>query len=432
MSGKQTKTNVLILGGGLTGLSAAWHLQDVDHIILEQAPSVGGLAATDNVDGFLFDRGSHVWYTSNHEVDTFVKSLPGVSLKVHQRSAWVHAYDRRIPAPFQGNLFGMPLNVVSDCLTGFCQRTTGQVENFADWLLAAFGAGFYNHFMRPYNTKVWTVSPEELTIDWQNSRVDTPDPRQIIDGAIGLQENRLGENATFYYPQSGGSGSIVSALANGCHSVRCNSNIHRIDPDSKTVYLREDSIRYNSLISTIPLHSLVRLISPPESDVVSAADGLACTKVLLVNIALSRRPGHGFHWIYFPEEKYPYFRVSFPHNYADDICPPGCGSIQAECAFRWDEDVDTDATVASVIRTLAEAEYLEESSISFVNTKLIGPAYVLYDHQRRQNLEIITQSLYSRDVHVAGRFGAWEYINMDACIAAGRNVAACVRRTIDG
>ena len=46
---------VLILGAGLAGLSAAWHLRGRDVLVLERQHEVGGLCRSFREAGFTFD-----------------------------------------------------------------------------------------------------------------------------------------------------------------------------------------------------------------------------------------------------------------------------------------------------------------------------------------------------------------------------------------
>jgi len=57
-----TTSDVIVVGAGLAGLSCAVRLHELGHRIrvFEAADGVGGRVRTDNVDGFLLDRGFQV------------------------------------------------------------------------------------------------------------------------------------------------------------------------------------------------------------------------------------------------------------------------------------------------------------------------------------------------------------------------------------
>ena len=56
---------IVIIGGGLSGLTCATqlHAAGVEFTLLEASDGVGGRVRTDNVDGFLLDRGFQVLLT---------------------------------------------------------------------------------------------------------------------------------------------------------------------------------------------------------------------------------------------------------------------------------------------------------------------------------------------------------------------------------
>jgi protoporphyrinogen oxidase len=50
-------------------------------------------------------------------------------------------------------------------------------------------------------------------------------------------------------------------------------------------------------------------------------------------------------------------------------------------------------------------------------------AYVVYDHDRRANVELIRAWLAQRRIILAGRYSEWEYYNSDHAFLAGRRAA---------
>lgn len=60
---------IVIIGGGLAGLTCATQLHEagIEFVLLEASDSVGGRVRTDNIDGFLLDRGFQVLLTAYPE-----------------------------------------------------------------------------------------------------------------------------------------------------------------------------------------------------------------------------------------------------------------------------------------------------------------------------------------------------------------------------
>jgi UDP-galactopyranose mutase len=53
----------------------------------------------------------------------------------------------------------------------------------------------------------------------------------------------------------------------------------------------------------------------------------------------------------------------------------------------------------------------------------LSPAYVIYDLQHRRSVDLIKDYMESHDIYPCGRFGDWEYLNMDHAILSGKRVA---------
>ena len=76
--------DVVILGGGLSGLAAAYELARAGKkvIVLEKWNDVGGLARTIKVGKFSFDTGPHRWYTKTIHSNAFIRKSFFISFHI--------------------------------------------------------------------------------------------------------------------------------------------------------------------------------------------------------------------------------------------------------------------------------------------------------------------------------------------------------------
>jgi phytoene dehydrogenase-like protein len=107
-------TDVIIVGGGIAGLTAARLLQDrgVDWLLLEASDELGGRIRTDVVDGFRLDRGFQVLLTSYPEAQALL-NYEGLRLCRFEPGS-VHSFRRSNP-PATGSGF---YRSVSGCDSG--------------------------------------------------------------------------------------------------------------------------------------------------------------------------------------------------------------------------------------------------------------------------------------------------------------------------
>jgi glycine/D-amino acid oxidase-like deaminating enzyme len=91
-------TEVIVVGAGLAGLSAARHLEaaGLAVTVLEAAPEVGGRARTDTVDGWRFDHGFQVFDTAYPEPKKLLSTGDRAALDLHRlpNGALVRVGDR--------------------------------------------------------------------------------------------------------------------------------------------------------------------------------------------------------------------------------------------------------------------------------------------------------------------------------------------------
>lgn len=420
---------IVILGAGLAGLSAAYHLKD-NYEIYEKEAKIGGVASSEEINGFIFDYGTHVLHTKNQYVLNLLDSLLGRNLHIQNRTALIYMFNTYIKYPFQANLYGLPASIVKECVLDFVkskfERRISRPKNYAEWLYATFGKSITNYFMIPYSKKMWIVDPKDLTLEWVDIRFPQPTLDEVLEGALNIQKKEFGPNAKFRYPLYNGIQAIANAFASKVKNINLNYEASKIDLKRKKIYFKNgEEVCYDKLISTIPLPELVRIIKEAPTEIRNAAKRLKYTSDFIVNLGIDSSDLPEAHWIYFPEQNFPFLRVSLPHNLSPYTVPAGKKAIQTEIFYSKSKRINKKAIVQHVINSLIKLGFIRNSEdIVSVSTIDIKYAYVIYTHDRKKNVKIIHNFLKKNGVYPAGRFGEWEYLWMDQTILSGKNVTS--------
>lgn len=432
---------VLILGAGLSGLSTAYHLgKDIDYALYEKENVVGGLCRSVNQDGFLFDYTGHLLHLKDRKIFYLVKSLLKDNLAKKTRDSWIYSKDIFTRYPFQANTYGLPVKVVKECVLGFIEARIKKEQGsareniFYDWVMANFGKGIGRHFMFGYNEKLWTIPVKELTSEWLAKYVPTPGITEVITGALTDQHKKFGYNSYFWYPKFHGIQSLPNAFAKRLKNVFLSEKAMNINMRQRTVQFATGTIvRYSKLISTIDLPGLLAMTEDLPNEVKEASRRLKYNSVLNINLGIAPALSNTKHWIYFPEKKYPFYRVGFHSNFASTNHPPNTSAMYIEIAHRPGQDqigneTKGDKIVKQCVDILRRIGLLAANSkVVTVNILLIEPAYCIYDKNRDSSLRMIQNYLKKNGVYSIGRYGAWEYSAMEDAIYWGKITAEKIK-----
>ena len=167
------EADVIILGAGAAGLSAAWALAEKGKsvCVIERDEQVGGLSKSVRRDGFTFDLGGHRVLTREAAIMERLKSLLGQELLVRPRKSRIRFRRRYYTYPLSGKelLVKLPPWTSARCLGGYAlTRLMSRIRQPADdsleaWLVNRFGRALYELYFRPYSEKLWGRSPKAIS-----------------------------------------------------------------------------------------------------------------------------------------------------------------------------------------------------------------------------------------------------------------------------
>lgn len=433
---------IVIAGAGLTGLSAAYHLKEKDYIVVEREAEIGGLCRTKNIGDFSFDYTGHLLHINDPVFSQFInEQCPGLFSK-HVRKSFVFKQGTFVPYPFQINTFGLPRETIFDCVYGFIKaRMTEEKNNksvgesldrsFKEWILRTFGDGFARHFFFPFNEKLYCRDLDEISPEWTSWSIPVPSLEDVLRGAIGIKKTRIGYNQTFLYPKSGGIDVLPRKIASLCRNILLKKEIVSIDLMNKEALLKDGgTIKYQFLISTIPLNTLLSISNGLPDEMIPFDKDLKYVKVLDWNIAFQGSFRNDIHWAYFPEQDFPFYRIGFPTHFSQGVAPKGYTSLYAEVAVDGEKEIQKEEVREQVIDSLIQLGILkDERDIVILDLNIIEPAYVVFDLFRKRNLSRILSFFEQHGIFLAGRFGRWDYLPMEGAFLDGRRIAQRILQT---
>jgi len=427
--------DVLILGGGLAGLSTAHHLGGLgvrSRLVVEAKERVGGTAGSVTTGAFTFDYTGHLLHLHDPYGQALILDLLKDNLASHERKAWIYSQGAYTRYPFQANTKGLPPATVAECVAGFLETVHRPVAplqdaDFLSWSRATFGEGITRRFMRPYNEKLWRTPLSRMTTEWQGRFVPKPSPSEVVYGAVAENNALFGYNATFRYPVRGGIQSLPDALAGRLEPgvVRTESPVTAIDLREKVARVAGlGEVRYERLVNTLPLNVFLDLATPLPDDVKAARKDLRWNTVWNLNLGIDRPAPADKHWIYYPEKRFPFYRVGYSSNFSPHLAPEGHSALYLEATRPGGTRVVRDKLEAAMLKGMREAGILRRSDE--ISAKIWMPVpvgYVVYDRARTPAVGTIFRHFAALGVESIGRYGGWKYSFMEETILDGKRCA---------
>ena len=427
---------VAIIGAGLAGLSTAYHLEIAgirDYVLLEAEDRPGGLVRSETVNGYTFDYTGHLLHIKSAEMFSLMDKLCGAEMSLQDRKSRIIIQGHVTDYPIQVNTFGLPVDIVKECLLGLVKAKyeSGilKVATFEDWILKSCGEGVAKWFMYPYNQKMWTVHPREMTCDWLGGFVPVPSIEDAIEGALAPPKRGIGYNAQFWYPMKGGIEVLAKSFLPHISAPRVISRVETIDVKKKTLRAAGLEIEYSHLVSTMPVTGLVRAMGDDAPDEVRrAATELDIAGIYSINYGVrGERSGlrKDVHWYYTPDPDVIFHRVGLPSSLSPAMTPDeNCFSLCAEISYGRHKPLERKSAEEKCLAGLKKLGFiLPEDDIEADRVIDIPYAYVIFDAKRARALGIIASFLAECGIISIGRYGTWAYSTMEQAVLDGMEAA---------
>lgn len=414
-------SDTIILGGGIAGLGAYYKATQLnkDAVIYEKNSELGGLLANFSINGFRFDNAVHFSFT---EIPVVRKIFDKTEVNCHKPNAYCFDRGYWLKHPIQNNLFPLPTEEKLRLIKGFINRSENKPNNYSEWLEHQYGKEISEAYPKKYTQKYWCLNASQLSTTWIGNRMRRAEIDEILRGSLEKRDDNHYYAKEMRYPKSGGYFEFIRQLADSSNH-KLNKKAILIDPTVKEVRFSDGEVTsYNTLISSLPLPVVCKLIKDCPQEVLNAANSLLWTSVDLISIGFNKKDIPPYLWYYIYDEDNVAARAYSPSLKSSDNVPEGKSSLQFEVYnLSTSEPLDPDVLKRNIVEKLLENEICTADDILFVHHKNIEFGNVIFDIGMESRRQIVLDYLDTLDIKTCGRFGEWEYFWSDQSFLSGFN-----------
>ncbi|HVE47742.1 MAG TPA: NAD(P)/FAD-dependent oxidoreductase [Acidimicrobiales bacterium] len=440
MARNGTGTNVVVVGAGPAGLTAAYELGKKGHTctVLEADDVVGGISRSPERDGWRFDIGGHRFFTKVQAVeDLWHEILPEEDFLLRPRMSRIY-YDGKFfdyPLKASNALKNLGVLEAGRCVLSYLWarvRPPQDQTNFEGWVSARFGSRLYRIFFKTYTEKVWGVPATEIQADWAAQRIKDLSLAKAVLNALMPKRNQKQITTLieeFQYPKYGPGmmwercRDLVEAQGSKVLMQHAVTKIRHEGGRALSVVGESDGLTAEypctDVISSMPISTLLSIMDPPPPPAVQeAAAGLAYRDFLTVALVVPEEKGFPDNWIYVHSPEVSLGRIQNFGSWSPYLVKEGKTCLGLEYfVFEGDRlwTMPDEDLVELGKRELAALGLLEPGHVEAGYVVRMPKAYPMYDDTYKANVEVMRDWLEANtpNVHPVGRNGMHRYNNQD-------------------
>jgi protoporphyrinogen oxidase len=430
------RTDVAILGGGVTGLAAG---VASGGRVYEAGTRTGGLCASyhvgpdgerpdgppDDDEAYRFDVGGGHWiFGGDPATVAWIEELTRCRSYERRAAVELDASSDRVGYPLQHHLAALGPTAADAALGEIEQLAAadaGPLATMRDWVRGHFGATlgevFFDPFHERYTAGLYgSIAPQD--------EAKSPLSLDAVRAGARGEPTGGGYNARFRYPVDG-LDALVAAMAARA-DVRVGHRVTSIDPAARVIGFADGSTAsYERLLSTLPLPTALRL-----AGVAVDARADPHTSVLVVNVGAEPGPRLGDdHWVFVPDAASGFHRFGVYSNVDERFLPASARSRGARPATRaslyveraFPGDARPTARVArdlarEMVRELQDRKVI--GTIDVVDPTWIEVAYTWAWPGSSWRADALA-ALAAVGIEQIGRYGRWRFQGIADSIAEG-------------
>jgi protoporphyrinogen oxidase len=264
-----------------------------------------------------------------------------------------------------------------------------------------------------------------------SERIPQPPAEDVVKGALGISTEGYVHQLYFHYPRVGGYQAIPEAWAKmlPAGTLRLNTPVTRLVPAESSVDVVTPTgvERFDRVVFTAPMPAFLSMMDEVPERIRSAVDSLQLNPIVAVTLGFKGVDKNQFTAVYFPDTDYLVNRISSPCVFSPQNGPDGCFSIQAEITAAPGDPVvnrKDDDLAEHVLKGLVRYGLVrEDTEVIFSDVQRFDPAYVVYTVGYERHVDMVSSWAESQGIYLHGRFGAFEYLNVDGCVIRSLELA---------
>ena len=411
---------IAIIGGGISGLTAAHLFKDIHEVhVYEKCDRPGGLIKCDVIEGSIFHRtGGHVFNTKRQDVkDLFWKFFDEEKdfLKANRRSVVSMGNGDIIPYPIEDHFYLFEDNVVKSIvndLLDIASRNERKDSNFVDFLQNQFGPTLYELYFKPYNKKVWRRDLKNVSLSWLEGKLPMPSIEEILYNNLKKIDEKKFVHSTFYYPIKDGSQFLADKLAQGL-DINYNSDIQFIKKYKDRWII--DGSEFEMIIFCGNIKQLPQLIKNQIdlSGFDSEIDKLEFHGTTSVFCEIDK---NNYTWVYLPDQSHESHRIICTGNFS----PNNNAHSRSTATIEFTDFINREEIVRQLEKVPFHPRYLAHNYEKFT--------YPIQNAETRNLIASLKKRLEKHNIFLLGRFAEWEYYNMDVAMGAAIDLNLKLKR----
>jgi protoporphyrinogen oxidase len=357
-----------------------------------------------------------------------------------RRSNHIIHKDKWVQYPFENDLSKLPENDLAYCLNSFFNNPYADYTpgNMLQFFLTTFGEGITNTYLRPYNEKIWKYDPAYMNTSMVD-RIPKPTDDEIKRSASGETVDGYTHQLHFSFPADGGIESVVNGLINRLNNkcrIVTDAEVTKVHKNADSFVVKGGSNDYTAdiLISTMPVQDLVNAVNA-DAAVKKCSDSLKYNSIMVFFVKTKYDLcGENFAFM-IPDKDVIFHRISKMDFLGERYNSDGA-TYMVEITYRRGDRYDLmtqEQLYTAVKRGLMKIDFAEsEAEIDILDCTKQQYAYVIYDVGHTANMRTIREYFQSFGIYLNGRFGNFEYWNMDRVLRESKNLCGKIIHNLGG